>query len=136
MNFAAPAAGLLAACLDEILEALQVILNAPLQQAHRIAGALDRTLRFLFQSQRDARGVGAELQEGNRATIGRARGAPPDHGLVRPLFYDFSVPFLALTGDCGAPVQASIVALTNLLHTLHKLREALELCPLIVRGSY
>lgn len=44
INFTAPRASLLATSLDELLEALQVALNAARHEAERIADILDQTL--------------------------------------------------------------------------------------------
>ena len=58
--------------------------------------------------------------------------AVPGYEFVRHLLDDPRVPFLLDAAHFGAPVQAIILNLCDLLDSLHEPGELLELCPLVV----
>jgi hypothetical protein len=56
----------------------------------------------------------------------------PGDALIRLLLGDLGVPLVPRAAELGDPVQVRVVALSDLLHALHELRELLELRPLVV----
>src|SRR4051812_17116978 len=88
-HFAAPAAGLAAAFLDELLELLHRSLDAAAHEADCVADLLDGALRLVFHRQVDARAVRAERLEAHGTRVRRlGRGAAPGDALVGDLLDD------------------------------------------------
>src|SRR5207245_9140844 len=136
VDLAAPRPGRGAALLDEVLEPLQVALNAHVLGAEHVADALGHVLRLPVEVELDLRLARVERCEEHDALGPRARGAPPrDHAIGR-LLDDLRVPFLDLPGDRGAPVQAPVVELLHGLDAFHEARELLELGPLVVGDAH
>src|SRR2546421_4960923 len=132
VDLATPGPGLGAARLNVLLEALQVPLDTARQQAHGVPHAFRGALRGVLQLQLDARRGRSEGLEGHNTGVRGPGGAAPGHPLVRYLLDDLGVPFLSLAADVGAPMQALIVKLPDLLDRFHKARELFELGPLVV----
>jgi hypothetical protein len=76
-----------------------------------------------------------QLLEGDHALLLHVpgHGAPCD-ALVRELIDDFRVELPARARDTRDPVVVAVVELGDLLHSLHEIREFLELRPLVVGG--
>ena len=77
-----------------------------------------------------------QLVEGHHPRILRARRVRPGHAHVRLLLSDDRIPFLGLARNVGLPMQAAVVQLLDSLDALHKVRELLELRPLIVGHAH
>src|SRR5688500_380919 len=136
LDLAAPGAGLAPARLDELLELLQVSLDAALDDAQLVADLLDHPLWLIADHGGDPRAVRAGGCEADDAGVLRAAGAAPTDLLIGDLVGDHRVPLFRLAGDRCAPVQSRIVELTNFLDPLHEPGELFELCPLVVDGTY
>src|SRR5437763_401112 len=121
-----------AAPLDELLEALEVALDADLHDAERVGDVLDGALRIVVDLEHHACAVVVDPVKGHRARVPCAAAARPRDALVGALLDDLGVPFLFLAADDRAPVQALVVELMNFLHALHEARKLLELRPLVV----
>src|SRR5512147_2459763 len=92
LNRPAPAAGLQPLALNERLEALQIALHLPVQEAQRRARALDRTLRLIIERQQHARFVRVQVVERDHATIRSATNTAPRNLLIRNLLRNLRVP--------------------------------------------
>src|SRR5690606_24593914 len=125
LDLAAPRAGLHATALDEVLEALQVALDPPVDHAQRIADLFLHPLGLVVHLHHDARLRIVQAMERDVAAIARAGRAGPCDALVRHLFGDARVPLLDLTADIGAPAHVLVVDLPHLLDTFHEVRERL-----------
>src|SRR5512134_2041210 len=68
-DLAAPAAGLHAAALDDLLEALEVALDASLHEAERVADLLHRPLGLVVHLQHDPGLALVEAVEGHHAGV-------------------------------------------------------------------
>src|SRR5581483_202896 len=106
LDLAAPGAGLVAARLDEALEALQVSLDARRHDADHVADVLDQALGLVLELKHDARLRGREAVEGHDARIRRSVDVAPGDALVGDLLGDASVPLLLLAADVRLPVEA------------------------------
>src|SRR2546425_4268521 len=135
LDLAAPGARLASAALDELLEALEVGLDARAHDTQRIGDVLHDALRLVVHLQHHLRALIVEPMEGDDAGVPGAAAARPRDALVGPLLDDLGVPLLFLAPDHGAPVQALVVELPNLLDALHEAREVLELRPLVVHRA-
>ena len=134
LDLAAPLAGLAAAALDHLLEAVEVALDPPLGDAQRVAGLLDDALGLGVELDHHARLVVVEAVEGDDAGVVRAARGAPGHPLVGLLLGDLGVELALDPGDLRLPVQPAIIELADLLDALHEARERLELRPLVVDG--
>src|SRR5690606_16931758 len=132
-NVAAPRAGLPAARLDELLEAFHVALDAGRDDVQPVAGLLREPLGLVVHLERDPGGVRADPVEGDDAGLVRPLQRAPGDPLVGMLLGDLGVELPLDSGDLGDPVGAGVRDLTDGLHALHELGEALELGPLVVR---
>src|SRR5207248_406119 len=132
-DLAAPGAGLPAARLDELLEAIQVALHARGDQPRGVAHVLHDAFGIVLQLEHDARLAVAQPVERDDARVARAAGAAPRDAVVRDLLLDRRRPLLLLAADVRAPAQAPVVELRDLLDAFHEARELLELRPLVVR---
>src|SRR5207237_6476112 len=131
LDLAAPGARLTPAALDELLEALEVALDAGLHDAQRVGDVLHDALGLVVDLQHHARPVVVDAVEGHHAGVPGAAAARPRDALVGPLLRDLGDPLLFLAADGGFPLQALVVELANLLDAFHELREVLELSPLV-----
>src|SRR6185503_574955 len=114
---------------DVLLEALEVALDAALEEAERIARALDRALRLGLDPERHTRLIRTSRLEEHGTGVVRAFDALPRDALIRRLVRDVGGPRLGLAGDVGRPPQGLVVDLLDRLDALHELREVLELRP-------
>ena len=136
MHLAAPRARGLAAALDELAEAVEVALHAPLGQAQRAADGLDEAVGLVLHAHVHLGAVRAERLEAHLAGVALAGDRGPRDALVRHLVDDLGVPLGAAAADVRDPVQARVVELPHLLDALHELRELLELRPLVVGRAH
>src|SRR5262249_57248316 len=132
LDRAAPGSSLAATRLDELLEALQVILHLAVHEPQRVADALKEPFGIVLEGEGNARLVIAEAMEINHAAVHVARRAGPGDAIVGNLLSDARVPLLLFAADVGAPAQALVVDLAHFLDAVHELREQLELRPLVV----
>ena len=136
LDLAAPGAALRAAPLDQLLEALQVALDAAAVGADRRADGLDGPVRLPVHLHHHARRVLGDLVEADDAGVLPALGRLPGHAMVGVLLGDLRAPLLPLAADLRRPEEMRVVELLDALDSLHELRELLELRPLVVdRGD-
>src|SRR5690349_15976848 len=108
-HLAAPSAALVAAALDERLEALEVGLDAPIRSAELVAQLFLDPVRDEVHLHHDPRPVVVELVESDHPGVVLAVGVAPGDTLVRVLLGDLGVPLVARAADLGYPVQMAVV---------------------------
>jgi hypothetical protein len=84
--------GLHAPRLDELLEALEIPLDATAQHAEPVADVLGRALRVVIELERDTRFEIREPVERDDARVAGSRRAPPGDPLVGDLLRDLRIP--------------------------------------------
>src|SRR5215208_8335430 len=132
-HLAAPGARLLTARLDELLEPLEVALDAPVGDAEGVTDLLLQALGHEIHLDGDARGAVVDLVERHDACVVLAVDVAPGDALLRLLLDDLRIPLVSLAAEFGDRVQPALVELRDRLNALHELREFLELRPLVVR---
>src|SRR3954471_18879089 len=131
---AAPGAGLDAALLDQLLEAVEVLADAAAVRADRGADLLLHALGLPLHPDGD---LGAGILDRLGRDLARlldATLALPGDAPVGLLGDDLGVPLVALAAVFGDPVQVRVVELPDRVDVLHELRKVLELRPLVVGG--
>src|SRR5207247_1408804 len=116
LHLAAPGPRFGATTLDELLEPLQVAIDAPVEHADEAARRLDDAFRLVLELEHDARLAVGEPVERNDAAIAIAATAAPGDALVRDLLRDLGLPLLPLAARLRHPVQVRVVGLPDLLH--------------------
>jgi hypothetical protein len=134
-NFFPVGAGLLAAALDQLLEALEVAAHLRLHDAQEVTGeVLGGGLALDVHLDVDPRLIVAErLERDDSVVLDLAVDRLPGDLLVRLLVGDLGRPLALLAPDLGDPLHVPVVELLNGLDSVHELRELLELRPLVVR---
>jgi hypothetical protein len=107
----------------------------PSTKPEQIADTLDEAGGLPAQLERDPGVVIVDAVECHNPAVLDIALRSPRNPFVRVLLHDFGVPFPFLAGDLWLPVKMSVVKLLHLLDALHKLRELLELGPLVVDGA-
>src|SRR5262245_33069985 len=125
----APARGLAAERLDEVLEALQGVDDAVSPDAERSAGVLEQTLELVLRLEADARAALAAGLEGDDA---RAGACLPGDALVGHELADLRLPLAVQGAQARAEAHAPLVELLDALDARHEARELRELRPLAV----
>ena len=133
-DLVAPGAGLDAAVLDQLLEALEVGLDRTLVSPDLLGRRLDEAFRLPGHDHLDPRPVVTKAVEPDLARVLLALDRAPRDVAVGLLVGDLRLPLLASAAKLGDPAEVSGVELRDRLDVLHELRELLELRPLVVRG--
>src|SRR5215204_340867 len=133
-DLATPCARLPTARLDELLEPLEIALDAAVGDAEDITQLLLQALGHEVHLHGDAGRAIVDLVERHDAGVVLAVGVAPSHTLLRVLLDDLRVPLMVLAAELGDPVKPAIVELPYLLDSLHEPGKVLELRPLVVGG--
>src|SRR5690242_3169043 len=108
---AAPGTGLAAERLDELLETLEIALDAQADRADRVADVLHEALRVVVDLQHDARPGVAQTMERDDAGVLGAGDAVPGDAHVGHLLIDLRFPRLVDAADLGAPQEPRVAQL-------------------------
>jgi hypothetical protein len=133
-DLAAPGAALLAARLDELLEALEVLAHLAAGEADGVGGLLREALGLGVHHDHDLGLVVGQLVEVDDPRVLRAVRRGPRDPRVGDLLRDDRVELLRVARGGDLPVEVGVVDLRDLVDRLHEGGELLELGPLVVRG--
>src|SRR5919106_2148069 len=122
-----------ASALDQLLEPLEVALDAAAVGAEHAPELLGQALRLLVLLNRAFRARVVQALEGDGTAVFLTVDRAPGHALVRPLLGDLGAPGVLLAADFHRPLEVGVVELADALDPLHEAGELLELRPLVVR---
>src|SRR6267378_4034247 len=106
--------------LDELLESVEIALDAQVVRAEHVADPLGDVLRLPVHLELDLRLVLAERDEAHDPVVSRAGCAPPRDDFVGNLLGDLCLPLLDFAGDLPAPAQALVVKLLDRFDAFHE----------------
>ena len=131
-----PASGFVSNRFDVLLEALQVALHPPVDDANHVGGGFQGILRFVLHVHGDTRPVAIpERPKLHGADVRLAGIRLPDDASIRLLLDDLRVPLSPAAADLRDPVEPVGRQLLDLLDAFHELGKLLEHRPLVVDGA-